>query len=56
MIRVTNADRVVFPEAGKTKGDVVAYDERIAPRALPHLLERPVSLGAAAARSSRGLS
>ncbi|HEY8426944.1 MAG TPA: hypothetical protein VIL20_01160, partial [Sandaracinaceae bacterium] len=52
MIRVTNADRVVFPEAGKTKGDVVAYDERIAPRALPHLLERPVSL----LRFPKGLS
>jgi bifunctional non-homologous end joining protein LigD len=41
---VSNADRVVFPEVGRTKGDVVAYYERIAPRALPHLLDRPLSI------------
>lgn len=44
MIEVSNADRVVFPEIGKTKGDVVAYYERIAPRALPHLIDRPLSI------------
>jgi bifunctional non-homologous end joining protein LigD len=44
MVTVSNADRVVFPEVGLTKGDLVAYYERIAPRALPHLLERPVSI------------
>jgi bifunctional non-homologous end joining protein LigD len=44
MVTVSNVDRVVFPEVGKTKGDVVAYYERIAPRALPHLIERPLSI------------
>lgn len=44
MIAVSNADRVVFPEVGRTKGDVVAYYERIAPRALPHLVDRPLSI------------
>lgn len=44
MVTVSNADRVVFPAVGRTKGDVVAYFERIAPRALPHLLERPLSI------------
>ena len=44
MLTVSNADRVVFPDIGRTKGDVVAYYERIAARALPHLLERPLSL------------
>jgi bifunctional non-homologous end joining protein LigD len=44
MIAVSNADRIVFPEVGKTKGDVVAYYERIAPRALPHLRDRPLSI------------
>ena len=43
-IAVSNADRVVFPEVGRTKGDVVAYYERIAPRALPHVIERPLSI------------
>ncbi|HEY6880512.1 MAG TPA: non-homologous end-joining DNA ligase [Polyangiales bacterium] len=44
MVNVSNADRIVFPERGRTKGNVVAYYERIAPRALPHLLDRPLSI------------
>lgn len=44
MVTVSNADRVVFPELGRTKGDVVAYLARIAPRALPHVAERPLSI------------
>lgn len=44
MVEVSNADRVVFSAIGRTKGDVVAYYERIAPRALPHLLDRPLSI------------
>jgi bifunctional non-homologous end joining protein LigD len=44
MVDVSNADRVVFPEIGRTKGDVVAYYERIAPRLLPHVIGRPLSL------------
>jgi bifunctional non-homologous end joining protein LigD len=44
VIEVSHADRVVFPEIGRTKGDVVAYFERIAERALPHVLGRPLSI------------
>jgi bifunctional non-homologous end joining protein LigD len=44
MIEVSNADRIVFPEVGRTKGDVVAYYARIAARALPHLRDRPLSM------------
>lgn len=44
MVEMSNADRVVFPEIGRTKGDVVAYFERIAPRLLPHVLGRPLSI------------
>jgi bifunctional non-homologous end joining protein LigD len=44
MVEVSHADRVVFPEVGRTKGEVVAYYERIAARALPHLAERPLSI------------
>jgi bifunctional non-homologous end joining protein LigD len=44
MIQVSNADRVVFPEVGRTKGDVVRYYERIAARALTHVLDRPLSI------------
>jgi bifunctional non-homologous end joining protein LigD len=44
MVEVSNANRVVFPEVNRTKGDVVAYYERIAPRALAHVVERPLSI------------
>jgi len=44
MLDVSNPDRVVFPEIGRTKGDVVAYYERIASRALPHVSGRPLSI------------
>jgi bifunctional non-homologous end joining protein LigD len=52
MVQVSNADRVVFPEVGRTKGDVVAYYERIAPRLLPHVIGRPLSIR----RYPKGLS
>ncbi|HYV65727.1 MAG TPA: non-homologous end-joining DNA ligase [Myxococcales bacterium] len=41
---VSNPDRIVFPEIGRTKGDVVAYYERIARRALAHVEGRPLSI------------
>lgn len=44
MVQVSNADRIVFPEVGRTKGDVVTYYERIAPRLLPHVVGRPLSI------------
>jgi bifunctional non-homologous end joining protein LigD len=44
MADVSNPERVVFPEIGRTKGDVVAYYERIASRALPHVAARPLSI------------
>lgn len=44
LIPITNAGRVVFPDTGMTKGDIAAYYERVAPRILPHLKDRPVSL------------
>ncbi|HET8936296.1 MAG TPA: non-homologous end-joining DNA ligase [Polyangiales bacterium] len=52
MLEVSNADRVVFPDIAKTKGDVVAYYDRIAERALPHVLGRPLSI----MRYPKGLS
>lgn len=44
MVEVSNADRVVFPQAGITKGAVVRYYERLAPRILPHVAGRPLSI------------
>jgi len=43
-VNVTHADRVVFPEANKTKGDVVAYYEKVGARALVHAAGRPLSI------------
>jgi bifunctional non-homologous end joining protein LigD len=43
-MEVSNADRVVFPEDGITKGDVVAYYERVADRMLPFVEGRPLSV------------
>jgi bifunctional non-homologous end joining protein LigD len=44
MLEVSHADRIVFPAVNRSKGDVVAYYDRIASRALPHLLGRPLSI------------
>src|SRR3954463_4557836 len=43
-VNVSNPDRIVFPEIGRTKADVIAYYERIAPRAFPHVAGRPLSI------------
>ena len=43
-VEVSHPDRVVFPDDGITKGELVAYYERIAPLALPHLRRRPLTL------------
>ena len=43
-IAISHPDRLVFPDAGITKGDLAAYYDRIAPLMLPHCAERPLSL------------
>jgi bifunctional non-homologous end joining protein LigD len=43
-IEVTHPDKLLFPEAGITKGQVFDYYRRIAPRLLPYLHDRPVTL------------
>jgi bifunctional non-homologous end joining protein LigD len=40
----THTDKIMFPEDGFTKGDVLAFYERIADRLLPFLRDRPVTL------------
>lgn len=42
-IRLSNLDKVLYPEAGFTKGEVINYYSRVAPALLPHLAERPVT-------------
>jgi len=42
-LRVTNLDKVVYPETGTTKGEIIAYYSAIAPLILPLLEGRPVT-------------
>jgi bifunctional non-homologous end joining protein LigD len=43
-LKISNWDKVLYPETGFTKGDLVAYYGRIAPIVLPHLHDRPLTL------------
>jgi bifunctional non-homologous end joining protein LigD len=43
-ILVTHPDRIVFPESGVTKGEIVEYYRRVAPVMLPHVRGRPVMM------------
>jgi bifunctional non-homologous end joining protein LigD len=43
-VRFTNLDKVLWPEDGYTKGDLVAYYRAVAPWILPYLKDRPVVL------------
>ncbi|WP_300267694.1 non-homologous end-joining DNA ligase, partial [Microbacterium sp.] len=42
-VRLTNLDKVLYPETGTTKGEVIAYYTAVAPRMLPLLAGRPVT-------------
>ena len=43
-IKLSNLEKVLYPKAGFTKGQVVDYMVRIAPVLLPHLAGRPLTL------------
>ena len=43
-LRLTNLDKVYWPEVGFTKGQMIDYYSRIAPVLLPHLRDRPLTL------------
>jgi bifunctional non-homologous end joining protein LigD len=43
-LRVTNLDKVLYPDAGFTKRDVIEYLVHIGPVLLPHLENRPLTL------------
>jgi bifunctional non-homologous end joining protein LigD len=43
-LSLSNLDKVLYPEAGFTKGQVIDYYTRIAPVLLPHLRGRPLTL------------
>jgi bifunctional non-homologous end joining protein LigD len=43
-LSVSNLDKVLFPQTGFTKGQLIDYYLRIAPMMLPHLKERPLTM------------
>ena len=43
-VRVTNRDKVFFPDEGITKGDLVDYYRAVAPVLVPHLRDRPFTM------------
>jgi bifunctional non-homologous end joining protein LigD len=43
-LKLTNLDKVLYPKAGFTKGEVVDYYAKVAPAIVPHLTGRAVTL------------
>jgi bifunctional non-homologous end joining protein LigD len=43
-LRLSNLDKVLWPESGFTKGQAIDYYARIAPVMLPHVSRRPITL------------
>jgi bifunctional non-homologous end joining protein LigD len=43
-LSLSNLDKVLYPEAGFTKGQVIDYYVRVAPVLIPHLAGRPLTL------------
>jgi bifunctional non-homologous end joining protein LigD len=44
VLRLSNLDKVFFPENGLTKGDLLAYYRDVAPMLVPHLKSRPFTM------------
>src|SRR6478735_746751 len=42
-LRLTNLSKVLYPETGTTKAEVIDYYTRIAPTMIPHVIGRPVT-------------
>ncbi len=42
-LRITSLDKVMYPETGTTKAEVLSYYARVAPVLLPHLADRAVT-------------
>ncbi|NIJ10194.1 bifunctional non-homologous end joining protein LigD [Saccharomonospora amisosensis] len=43
-LRLSNLEKVLYPETGFTKGEVIDYYVRVAPVLLPHIRDRPLTL------------
>lgn len=42
-LRLSNLDKVLYPETGTTKGEIIDYYTRIAPLLIPHVADRPLT-------------
>ncbi len=42
-IKLTNLDKVLYPQTGTTKADVISYYAQVGPTLLPHVYERPAT-------------
>lgn len=42
-LRLTSLDKVMYPDTGMTKGEMIAYYAEIAPTMLPHVAGRPIT-------------
>src|SRR5438270_10278507 len=43
-LKLSNLDKVLWPQAGFTKSQVIDYYTRVAPALVPHMQERPLTL------------
>ena len=43
-VKLSSADRVLFPDDGITKGDLFSYYDRVADAIVPHLRDRPFTM------------
>lgn len=43
-VEITNEEKILFPRDKITKGDLIQYYERVAPRILPLIKDRPISM------------
>ena len=43
-VKLSSADRVLFPDDGITKGDLFSYYDRVADAIVPHLKDRPFTM------------
>ena len=49
-IKLTNLDKVLYPETGTTKAQVLDYYSRVAEFLIPHARDRPATSSTATAR------
>ena len=50
-LRLTNLDKVLYPETGTTKAEVIDYYSRVADALISHARDRPATRGARDSRT-----